>query len=81
MQERWLQMREQHLYQTKVKKSRASSRSIQTGRLQLTDGSHDLRLQAKLVLEPTGKVANAAIAISGHVRDLSNVIEHLTTGE
>lgn len=49
--------------------------------LQLTDGSHDLRLQAKLVLETTRKVADAAIAVTSYVRDLPNVIKHLTAGE
>ncbi len=51
------------------------------GKLRLTYGSHDLCLQAKLVLESTSKVTNTSVSISGHIRDLSNVIEHLTAGE
>lgn len=54
---------------------------LQIRRARLTDGSHNLCLQAKLILESTGKIADATIAISGHVRDLPDVIEHLAAGE
>lgn len=47
----------------------------------LTNGSHDLGLQAKLVLEATGKVADTAAAISGNIGNLANVVEHVSAGE
>lgn len=46
-----------------------------------THGGNNLCLQAKLVLESTGKVADASLSITGHVWDLANVIEHVSARE
>lgn len=47
----------------------------------LTDGSHNLCLHAILVLETTGKVADAATAIGSDVGDFPDVVEHVAAGE
>lgn len=51
------------------------------GQSKLTNCSNDLGLQTKLVLEASGKVADATLAISGHVWDLSDMVEHVSTGK
>lgn len=48
---------------------------------QLTHRCNDLRLKTELVLEATGKVANAALAIGRDVGHLANVVEHVAAGE
>lgn len=48
---------------------------------ELTDRSNDLRLQPKLTLEASGKVADAALSIPSNVRNLADVIKHVATSE
>lgn len=47
----------------------------------LTDSSHNLGFQSKLVLEASCNVAYAAMAISNNVWDFPNMVEHMTTNE
>lgn len=47
----------------------------------LTDGSNNLRFDAKLVGKPTSKVRNTASSVPGHVRHLSDVIIHVPARE
>lgn len=47
----------------------------------LTDSSHDLGFQSKLVLEASCDIADAAMAISNNVWNLPNMVEHMTTNE
>lgn len=47
----------------------------------LTDGGDNLRLHAELVLETASKVADATLAITSNVGDLSDVVEHVAAGE
>lgn len=42
-----------------------------------THPSHDLRLQPELVRESSGKVYDIAIPITGYVRNLSDMVEHV----
>lgn len=49
--------------------------------LALTQGSNDLRLQTKLILEASCKIADTALAIIGHVWNLSDMIEHVAACE
>lgn len=46
-------------------------------RRQHTNGSNDLCLETKLVLEAPGKVSDAALAVTGNVGDFSDVVEHV----
>ena len=46
-----------------------------------THSSDNLSLQAILILEASSNVANAALAISYHIGDLANVVEHAATNE
>lgn len=48
---------------------------------ELTHGSDNLSLETKLVLETTGKVGNATLAVACDIGDLADVVEHVTTGE
>ena len=50
-------------------------------RSKLTHSGNDLCLETELVLEATGEVADTTLAISSNVRNLANVIEHVTAGE
>ena len=47
----------------------------------LTHSGHNLRLQPKLVLEASSEVRDPALAITRYVWYLTNVIEHVPTGE
>lgn len=47
----------------------------------LTNGCNDLGFHAELVLESTSKVADTALTIACNIRNLPDVIEHLSTGE
>lgn len=46
-----------------------------------THPSHDLRLQSELVRESCGKVYDIAIPITGHVRNLSDMVEHVAASK
>jgi hypothetical protein len=48
------------------------------GQSKPTNCSNDLGLQTKLVLEASSKVADATLSISGHVWDLSDMVEHVS---
>jgi hypothetical protein len=47
----------------------------------LTNASDNLRLHAKLVLEARSKVRDSSFAIASHVGHLSDLVEHVSTGE
>lgn len=51
------------------------------GYLLLTDSSHNLRLQSKLVAEATRKVVDATLSVARDIGDLANMVEHVATGE
>lgn len=55
--------------------------ATRAGEGSLTDSSYYLCFQAKLILEPTGEVAYATMAIARNVRNLPYMVEHLATGE
>jgi hypothetical protein len=44
-------------------------------------GSNNLRLQTKLVAEATRKVCHATLAVTGHIRSLPDMVEHMSTSE
>ena len=48
---------------------------------ELTYHGNDLCLESKLVAETTGKVADLALAIAGHIGRLADVVEHVTRCE
>jgi len=48
---------------------------------ELTYPRDDLGLEAVLVLEPAGEIANPPSAVTGNVRHPPDVIEHMTTSE
>lgn len=43
----------------------------------LTKSSDNLRLQPKLILEPSGKITHPALPISRHIGNLPNMVEHV----
>lgn len=51
------------------------------GTLLLTHASNDLSLHTILVLETIGKVADASLSITSHIRNLADVVEHVSAGE
>lgn len=59
----------------------SAGRINRTGEGFLTDGSYDLSLHAKLILEPTSEVAYATVAITRNIGNLPYMIEHLAAGE
>lgn len=59
--------------------SQLLSRDKTTGKL--THCSNDLSLETELVLEATGKVANATLAVGLNVGDLADVVEHVSARE
>lgn len=50
-------------------------------RFQLTHGGDDLSFQPQLTLKATGKVSDPSFAVSGNVRNLANMVEHVSADE
>lgn len=50
-------------------------------RPKLTHSGDNLCLETELVLEATGEVADTTLAVGSNIRDLANVVEHVTAGE
>jgi len=48
---------------------------------QLTHCSHDLSLNAILILKPACKIADSTTAVASNVRDSSNVVKHVSASE
>ena len=46
-----------------------------------THRSNNLRLQAKLVLEPSREITHASLAVGYHIRHLPDVVEHVPARE
>lgn len=51
------------------------------GKEKHTHGCNDLRLHSILVLEPTGKVADATFTVARDIWNLADVVEHVTASE
>lgn len=49
--------------------------------LGLTQRGHDLGLQAKLLLETGRNVANSTSSIASDIRNLADVVEHVSAGK
>jgi hypothetical protein len=47
----------------------------------LTHGCYYLSFEAILVGESSSKIAYSTVSIASHIRDLSNMIKHVATGE
>ena len=47
----------------------------------LTHSSNDLSFEAILVREPASKIAHTASSITSNIRNLSDVVEHVSTCE
>ncbi len=46
-----------------------------------TNGRDDLRLEAELIREAAGKIADAILAVAADIRNLADMVEHLAAGE
>lgn len=61
--------------------SKETNTETKDWKILLTHGRDNLRLQPELIGEAPSKVADTALAISGNVGDLADVIEHVPAGE